>query len=60
MSFKFAVTLDPEQLEMALVELMKSDYGWLELDEMQQRAFRQVLQLYMTEEEYDDWYEDTY
>lgn len=60
MSFKFAVTLDPEQLEMALVELMKSDYGWLELDEMQQMAFRQVLQLYMTEEEYDDWYEDTY
>lgn len=60
MPFKFAVTLDPEQLETALVEMMKSDYGWLELDEMQQMAFRKVLQLYMTEEEYDDWYEDTY
>lgn len=59
-SFKFAVALEPEQLETALVEMMKEDYEWLELDEMQKMAFRQVLQLYMTSEEFNDWYEDTH
>ena len=59
-SFKFAVALEPEQLETAFVEMMKEDYEWLELDEMQKMAFRQVLQLYMTSEEFNDWYEDTH